>query len=74
MKRVEVIIPQAYATAVPRSVAFHYGGGGNSVAVSVTVPESVVSSDLGVGGPFSSDVGGPAGGRSWSLVWALGVV
>ncbi len=40
----------------------------------MTVPESVVTSVVGVGGPATSDVGGPAGGKFWSLVCALGVV
>ncbi len=44
------------------------------MAVSVTVPESGVSSVVGVGGLLSSEVGGPAGGSIWSLVCALGVV
>jgi hypothetical protein len=52
--RVDIVIPPAY------------DGGGDSVAVSVTVPEFGVSSVVGVGGP--------AGGRFWSLVCALGVV
>ena len=29
---------------------------------------------VGVGGPSALEVGGPAGGRSWSLVCGLGVV
>lgn len=44
------------------------------MAVSVTVPGSAVSSVVGVGGPLWSEVGGPAGGRIWTLVCALGVV
>ncbi len=44
------------------------------MAVSVTVPGSGVSSVVGVGALLSSVVGGPAGGRIWSLVCALGVV
>jgi hypothetical protein len=74
MWRVEVIIAPAYATSTPNSVAFGYVGGGNSVAVSVTVPGSVVSSDVDDGDPPRPDVVVPAGGRTWSLVCGLGVV
>jgi hypothetical protein len=51
-----------------------YGGGGSRLAVSVTVPDSGVSSVVAGGDPSPVDVGGPAGGMSWSLVCALGVV
>ena len=72
-KRVEVIIPPAYVT-IPWFWAAITAEAAAKVAVSVTVPDSGVSSVVGGGDPSPVDVGGPAGGRSWSLVCALGVV